>query len=53
MDPRDEVRARSLEAERARPDTKPQTASELLNLLIAELHHLYRTPADEHGRGAA
>lgn len=53
LDPRDEVRARALEAERARPDTKPQTAGELLDLLIGQLHHLFRTPADEHQRAAS
>jgi hypothetical protein len=42
-----ETRVRSLDAERSRPDAKPETTEELLYRLIAAIHNAYCTPADE------
>ena len=45
---RDELdqRARSLQAERARPDAKPQSTEELLYRLIGAIHNAFCTPPD-------
>lgn len=40
-------RVRSLDAERTRPDAKPETTEELLYRLIGAIHNAYCTPPDE------
>lgn len=40
----------ALEAERNRPDTKPETTEELLRRLIGVLRAAFRTPADREER---
>lgn len=53
--PHDELddRTRTLDAERARPDVKPQTTQELMRRLIHTLHQLYLTPPDRNHQGGA
>lgn len=39
--------ARSLDAERARPDAKPRSTEDLMQELIGALRNLFRTPPDQ------
>lgn len=42
-----DARVRSLDAERSRPDAKPQTTEELMFRLIGAIYNAFCTPPDE------